>query len=134
MLIEQWTDYLNEEHDRNVNVPASIFMPRSVNQNSFLNAKRILQATRFGELPFPDGIRISLNYVITDGPSTNISDNDDIDELVQDLKQLRLQRTGRSERGKGVSLSKIHTRKLKQRKRRKTRNKRHKQRKITRKT
>ena len=145
MLIESWTDYLNEEHDENVNVPASVFMPRSA--PGLAPAKRILQTNRFGELPFPDGIRISLNSVITDGPSTNISDNDDIDELAKDLKRLRLRHSGRGHHGKGVYLSKIQTRKLKRRKRRKqhkrhktrnkhykTRNKRHKQRKRTRKT
>ena len=120
-------------------------MPRSA--PGLAPAKRVLQTNRFGELPFPDGIRISLNSVITDGPSTNISDNDDIDELAKDLKRLRLRHSGRGYRGKGVYLSKIQTRKLKRRKRRKqhkrhktrnkhykTRNKHYKQRKRTRKT
>lgn len=140
MLIEQWADYLNDDYDKNVNVLASVFMPRTIQQNSFLNAKRILQSARFGELPFPDGIRISLNYIITDGPSNSISDDDNIDELVEDLKQLNVQQVSPDERGKGISLSKQNTRKRKRRKRRKhrqqykTRNKRHKQRKRTRKT
>lgn len=114
MLVEQWADHLDQSGSDNL--PASVFLPRSVSADSFIYAKRLLQSARFGqgyapgypgasdqarepsrygELGFPDGIRISLNFVETNGPANNpYDDEDDLADLAAAVRRLRFDAQG----------------------------------------
>ena len=154
MLVEQWADHLDQTGSDNL--PASVFLPKSVSAESFLSAKRVLQSARFGEayapgypagtdpatqqpprfgeLGFPDGIRLSLNFVETNGPANSLPDDeDDLSELASAIGSLSFQ-------GEGVSKPSTRKRRrtrtksrLRPKRKMKTRTKRRKYRRRTRK-